>query len=895
MAGKDITLTGTNPDDVNVVARTVIDCNDNGRGFIFDSGEGPDTVVNGLTIINGSVTNGGGGIHVGSGSSPKIMNVVIRDCNAGLDINDVGVPYGGGIFVGSNSSAEFINVTVINCSADSGGGAFCMSGSSPIFTGCTFIENAADSGGGLFHMEDSVVTVVDCNFTGNMADLGGGLYSDADCSGSIVDSVFIDNDANVEGGGIYMVESDDILVADCDVLSNSALRGAGVACFDSWLVTLLGCEIRFNMASEAAFEVNEPNDPNTYLIVGQGGGVYCFGTAAHIKDCLISNNFANTSGGGVYLIGAAAPWLENCLIVNNQGNRDGGGVSVNWYCEPKISNCTISGNAAPGTFGRPNYTGFGGGLYCAYFSNTSLIDSIVWNNGALHGREIAVGTGFDFNPYPSKLTVSYSDVKGGQSLVEVESLWGSELIWGAGNINLDPLFAYGPLGYYYLSQVKAGESLNSPCVNTGSDSASSLGLNEYTTRTDEEFDRDVVDMGYHHPLSAMIERCRFTDLIYDGFVDFRDYALFALQWLGEGCSDSDDWCAGADFTFDTEVDYKDLAFFTDCWLMEDTVPPYPDPAKWDVEPHSAPGLSPQYSISMTAAPSADAWGWPIEYYFECVSDGSFDSEWQSNPTYEVKGLALGTELCFHVKVRDGVGNQTAWSVVRCAIASGTIPEPDEEPPAPAPWIVSIDANEPNTITMTAKESFDSSEPVEYEFQCTSGGGHSSAWQVERDYTDVNLVPDTEYCYRVRARDSSPSQNKTEWSDVVCVTTPIPLDTNKPTPDPMLWDYSLDANGLDGTPRVVYLGKPGDDPMWSWGVTMRADPNTTDDSGYWEFYFECKNWSEFDSGWISLGTTPPFTYTRLIGQEPAARTTIWRVRAQDGSLNRTEWSILGAPE
>jgi hypothetical protein len=42
LQGKGITVTSTNPDDVNIVAGTVIDCQQSGRGLIFNSGQWPD-------------------------------------------------------------------------------------------------------------------------------------------------------------------------------------------------------------------------------------------------------------------------------------------------------------------------------------------------------------------------------------------------------------------------------------------------------------------------------------------------------------------------------------------------------------------------------------------------------------------------------------------------------------------------------------------------------------------------------------------------------------------------------------------------------------------------------------------------------------------------------------
>ncbi len=56
-----------------------IDCEDNARGFIFESGEDETAVVSGLTILDGSAPPGlpGGGIMIVA-SSPTIMNCIFR-------------------------------------------------------------------------------------------------------------------------------------------------------------------------------------------------------------------------------------------------------------------------------------------------------------------------------------------------------------------------------------------------------------------------------------------------------------------------------------------------------------------------------------------------------------------------------------------------------------------------------------------------------------------------------------------------------------------------------------------------------------------------------------------------------------------------------------------------
>jgi subtilisin family serine protease len=122
LLGKAITVTSTNPDDPNVVARTIIDCALASRGFIFNSGEDANTIVDGFTVINGSVTGqNGGGIYVDSNSAPTVRNLIIRNCSAAA--NEFGIGgNGGGIYVDVNTAPVFIACTVINCTADSNGG-----------------------------------------------------------------------------------------------------------------------------------------------------------------------------------------------------------------------------------------------------------------------------------------------------------------------------------------------------------------------------------------------------------------------------------------------------------------------------------------------------------------------------------------------------------------------------------------------------------------------------------------------------------------------------------------------------------------------------------------------------------------------------------------------------
>ena len=869
LRGKDITLVSSNPDDPNVVASTIINCQQSGRGFIFNSGEDANTVVDGFTIINGSLTGeGGAGIYVDPNSSPTIMNVTISN-------SVVSGANGGGIYVDVNSAPTFINCTVTNCSADGGGGAFCDFNSAPIFNHCTFNDNSANLGGGVFYdancvskllectfsgnqaIQDgggllcdpnSLITIADCNFVSNLANRGAGLYCRADSSVTVASSTFSDNAAANDGGAMYWVGAD-MVITDSNIVSNSALHGGGLYCDTSPDTKIARCIIQDNRAGVDGLGPS---------VVSQGGGMYCFNTLGQIRDSIITRNIANTSGGGVYIAGEPnSPQVINCLMTDNVAGRDGGGATVTWLCSPVIANCTFAGNAAAGSFGEPNSTGFGGGLYCSYGSNTAVSNSIFWNNFALDGHEMAVGSGFRLTPRCATLTVSYSDVQEGQGGVRVDD--GCRLNWGAGNIDKDPLFVAGPLDAYYLSQGVSGQGVNSPAVNAGSDFASKVGLFIFTTRTDGMSDTSIVDMGYHRPT---VEPCRFCDLVFDGIINFSDFAKFMSRWLSTGCSDINTWCSGADLTFDTQVGWQDLAFFTDCWLVEDVNAPTPNPSEWETAPYRSAGGS----ISMTAKLALDAWGWPVQYYFDCVRGNCHDSAWQNSLTYTDGGLTPGTNYGFRVKARDTSPNlnETEWSTIAYAGVQ------DVTPPAPAPtWETRPFAISPTEITMVAAAAYDDS-GVEYFFDAVTAGGHDSGWQDSRAYTDTGLTQNTQYCYRVKARDKSSNRNETVWSPEACVTTPLPIETIPPTPNPMQFDPN-------GAPTEIY----GGGGPFDYFATMTAVV-ATDASGGIEYFFECVDAPGLSSGWQASNT-----YTVAVGR--GGQGLRFRVKARDMYGNETGWS------
>jgi predicted outer membrane repeat protein len=139
--GKAITLRSASGDP----AACILDCEgsdtDHHRGIHFNSEEGPDSVVEGITIRNG--------YHAWSGGiySETYCTPTIRHCrflaNQGSE--------GGGLCVKDAATVEDCWFEGNHSSHHGGGASAAMTwGWTPTFTRCTFVQNTAGTYGGAF-------------------------------------------------------------------------------------------------------------------------------------------------------------------------------------------------------------------------------------------------------------------------------------------------------------------------------------------------------------------------------------------------------------------------------------------------------------------------------------------------------------------------------------------------------------------------------------------------------------------------------------------------------------------------------------------------------------------------------------------------------------------------
>ena len=169
-------------------------------------------------------------------------------------------------------------------------------------------------------------------------------------------------------------------------------------------------------------------------------------------------------------------------------------------------------------------------------------------------------------------------------------------------------------------------------------------------------------------------------------------------------------------------------------------------------------------------------------------------------------------------------NATGWSDA----ASATTTAPDTTAPTPDPMSF---ASVPSAlgayaITMTATTATDPS-GVEYEFECVAGGGNNSGWQDSPTYINAGLNQESEYTYRVRARDKSAARNATAWSAAFSVTTTVSTPQTlyrNAAGAPITWDNSSMAwAAVSGGPYNTTIWSPGDSAVFE-GTPATVTPS-----------------------------------------------------------------------
>lgn len=438
----------------------------NGGGIFFD--ESNIATYNNLIIYNIAIgtyhfSGEGGGVYCTANSMPRLQCNTISFNHAAGNHGD-----GGGIYVlGSSPYIYYTNIwgntanynesiyvswesypVVRYCNIEGGfiGGAHIIDVDplfvSPATGDCHLSEDSPCIDAGLF-----TSTVVDKDIDGEPRNI------DSDLDGWV--TVDIGYDEYMPPGAVLNVPSDgfetiqsmiDVMVEDCTLLvapgtylENVEILAKGISIRsdgDGDPIThdiapkdtiidgnQAGSVVLIEGGNEKSIEIRGFTLTNG--LAENGGGICSIESEPRVSQCIISDNTATESGGGIGCSGGRIEIFNNLIFGNT--TKLGGGIEC-YYSVAQIIGSTICGNIASD----------GGGGIQVWESSPLIMNSILWENSAPQGSQININ--ISGHPY-----VKTCVVQGGYSS-------------GYNILDADPLFSDPGSKDYHLTPA-------SPCIN----------------------------------------------------------------------------------------------------------------------------------------------------------------------------------------------------------------------------------------------------------------------------------------------------------------------------------------------------------------------------------------------------------------------------------------------
>ena len=212
--------------------------------------------------------------------------------------------------------------------------------------------------------------------------------------------------------------------------------------------------------------------------IGASSGNDIKPTYKSIEITIIDSNFVNSSSLTAYSFSPESTIdfkVENSLFLDNNT-----GIQVFGPVDLYFKNNLVSNNEKGILFDSTNSKGI-------------LINNTIDSNGGSRGFGIYNKGSIDIqnNIISNNYYGIYNE---GQITYASNVLWGNKINQGVSEIDFlvfNPLFIIGPNGSYYLDE-------QSKAIDSGSGASSFFKLNHKTTNVNENFDRGIVDSGYHY-------------------------------------------------------------------------------------------------------------------------------------------------------------------------------------------------------------------------------------------------------------------------------------------------------------------------------------------------------------------------------------------------------------
>jgi len=405
--------------------------------------------------------------------------------------------------------------------------ALCVESSQLAERQCTLRDNRTDARipnldryPGTIRCHQSVLTISESEVSRNEDWFGTIFVSDNSCL-TLDRSTITENDSgfDFDWGGVLLCWDSQLVLLGSQIVRN---RGCAVSLDGFNRAIVSRCLLSSGTGQVISTSLMDVSIEDCLIrgntgVWGSPGGFYCYGAHLDFQRCVIEKNHAlgalielwtRYGGGLIPSSHVASLAIKDTLIKSNVVDhgpvifvREEGGVcvgSTKSTVSPEgylfeIRRSTITGNRrADQPLGSecPRRSALARSHPLSYSAKLRVQDTV-------------------FSDNTLELNQFYDDWGGSDRVGPVDhcSLEGSAYPGGGNMHDVDPIFASGPLGDYYLSSIAAGQEADSPCIDAGSTSASIAGVSHLTTRTDGAFDTGWLDIGYHYSATPPTIEC----------------------------------------------------------------------------------------------------------------------------------------------------------------------------------------------------------------------------------------------------------------------------------------------------------------------------------------------------------------------------------------------------
>ena len=283
------------------------------------------------------------------------------------------------------------------------------------------------------------------------------------------------------------------------------------------------------------------------------GCIYGNHTEATISYCIISDS----KGPNAKVIMNCDGIISNCLITNNSNCCGGPSLFAIFGSSGLIKNCTIANNSS-------------GGVSSDFGDMMRMENCIIYNNDGPEPSESPEVQVYD----DSIIDISYCNLQ--EDSVGINVIGSGDLIWGLGNINVDPYFVDAAGGDYHLKSSAwrwdeynsqwTYDAVTSRCIDAGNP-GSPLGNEPLAVPSDPNNEDGInlrTNMGFFGgTIQASMPPFNWallSDLNNDGIVDLTDLAEQAEDWLTTAEEHP------GDLNRDGMVNINDIAALAKDWL-----------------------------------------------------------------------------------------------------------------------------------------------------------------------------------------------------------------------------------------------------------------------------------------------------------------------------------------